>query len=184
MFAANAFQILQSGTVAEALDRDGGNRSDPIPYLAFSLLDVGRLHARRFQERARELALDLMQCRALLTLAGNEGATQQRLAELIGLNPAALGRTLDRLETSGWVERRPYPGDRRARSPALTQQARALVPLIGRLVLESQCAALKGFSGEETRLLVTGLKRILANLRAAEPGAGPAPASDPQGIAT
>jgi MarR family transcriptional regulator, transcriptional regulator for hemolysin len=184
VLAANAFQIVESDSLGQGLDRDRANISDPIASLGFSLLDVARLYARRFQERARELALDLMQCRALLMLADNEGITQHRLAELVGVDPAALGRTLDRLETSGWVERRPHPGDRRARSLALTQQGRALVPFIGELAIAAQLAALNGFSTDEAHRLMTGLKQILANLRATESGAGGAPAARPQGMAS
>jgi MarR family transcriptional regulator for hemolysin len=81
--------------------------SNRIASTGFSLIDVGRLYARRFEQRSRELALDLTQCRALIVLAQNKGITQQRLAELTALDPAALGRFLDRLEGRKLVKRRP-----------------------------------------------------------------------------
>ena len=42
-----------------------------------------------------------------------EGMTQVALAEDLELAPIAVGRVLDRLEKSGFVERRPDPKDRR-----------------------------------------------------------------------
>jgi hypothetical protein len=45
----------------------------PNPALGFSLFDAGRLYARGFRKRSR--AIDLMACRALVTLAQNEGVT-------------------------------------------------------------------------------------------------------------
>jgi MarR family transcriptional regulator, transcriptional regulator for hemolysin len=135
-------------------------------HLGFSLLDTSRLYRRRFQERSRDLALDLIQCRALVTLADNEGVTQRRLAQLIMIDPAPLGRNLDRLERRGWMMRHPRPGDRRARSLAITSKAREHLPLIRRLFQESDVAALQSLSRDERQLLTEALRRVLANLRA------------------
>jgi MarR family transcriptional regulator, transcriptional regulator for hemolysin len=138
----------------------------PIQVLGFSLFETGRLYTRDFQRRSRALALDLMECRALVTLAQNEGITQRRLAELIAVDTVALGRILDRLELWGWTERRPRPGDRRARSLAITPGGRALVPPIWRIVKQSQLAALADLSRHETLILIKALHRVLVYLKA------------------
>jgi DNA-binding MarR family transcriptional regulator len=138
---------------------------EPIQDLGFSLLDTSRLYRRRFQRRCRNLALDLIQCRTLVTLADYEGVTQQRLAQLIMIDPAPLGRSLDRLERCEWVKRHPRQGDRRARSLALTMKAREHLPLIRRLSQESELAALQGLSRDERQLLAGALRHVLANLR-------------------
>lgn len=137
-----------------------------IESLGFKLLEAGRAYRRYFEERGRDLALDLTQCRALLTLADNEGITQQRLAELIALDAAALGRILDRLEARGWAARHPWPGDRRARSLVVTREGKALLPLVRKIVQESQLAALAGLSAQETQLLAGVLDGVLKNLKA------------------
>lgn len=152
----------------------------PIQVLGFSLFEAGRLYIRDFRKRSRALALDLMQCRALVTLAQNEGVTQRRLAELMAIDAVALVRILDRLKACGWTERRPRPGDRRARSLAITPRGRALVPIIWKIVKESQLAALAGLSGHETLLLAKSLERVLANLKANPSGVG-VQASLPEG---
>jgi MarR family transcriptional regulator for hemolysin len=147
---------------------------EPIQSLGFSLLNTARLYRRRFQERFRDLSLDLIQCRTLVTLADNEGVTQRRLAQLIMIDPAPLGRSLDRLESAGWMKRHPRPGDRRARSLAITTKAREHLPLIRRLFQESELAALQGLSRDERQLLTESLHRVLANLRARHPEVGTA----------
>lgn len=147
---------------------------EPIQHLGFSLLDTSRLYRRHFQQRSRKFALDLIQCRALLTLADNEGVTQQRLAQLVMINPAPLGRSLDRLERCGWMKRHPRPGDRRARSLAITTKAREHLPLIRRLFQESELAALQDLSRDERQLLIEALRRVIANLGAHQPEVGAA----------
>jgi MarR family transcriptional regulator, transcriptional regulator for hemolysin len=131
--------------------------------IGFDLIDAGRLYSRYFNERYRQL--NLTHCRALLALAQNQGITQSRLAQLITLDSAALGRILDRLEVSRWAKRHPHPGDRRARSLAITEEARALLPFMWSVVAESQRDALHGLSVEEKQILMSALERVLENLR-------------------
>jgi MarR family transcriptional regulator for hemolysin len=131
--------------------------------IGFDLIDAGRLYTRCFHERYRQLSLT--HCRALLALAQNQGITQSRLAQLIALDSAALGRILDQLEVSRWAKRHPHPGDRRARSLVITEEARALLPFMWSVVTESQRDALHGFSTEEKQFLMSALERVLANLR-------------------
>jgi MarR family transcriptional regulator for hemolysin len=131
--------------------------------IGFDLIDAGRLYTRYFHERYRRLSLT--HCRALLALAQNQGITQSRLAELIALDSAALGRVLDHLEDSRWAKRHPHPEDRRARSLVITDEARALLPFMWSVVAESQRDALHGFSAEERQFLMSALERVLANLR-------------------
>ena len=57
----------------------------------------------------------------------NDGRTQRALADELDMEPAPLGRLIDRLEESGWVRRAPAPGDRRANLVHLTDK---LLPLI------------------------------------------------------
>jgi MarR family transcriptional regulator, transcriptional regulator for hemolysin len=129
----------------------------------FELFDAGHLYARYFHGRHRQLKLT--HCRALLALAQNPGITQSRLAGMIALDSAALGRILDRLEASRWVKRLPYPGDRRARSLAITEEARALLPFTRSVVTELESDALRGFSAEEKEILMSALERVVANFR-------------------
>jgi MarR family transcriptional regulator for hemolysin len=139
---------------------------DRMPFPGFSLSEAGRLYVRSFEQRSRNLALDFAQCRALLVLAENEGVTQQRLSELIAIASPWLVRILDRLEAMGLAERRPRLADRRARSLAITEDARAVLPLLWNIVGESLREAFRGLSKDETAILVKALDRVIANLSA------------------
>jgi MarR family transcriptional regulator for hemolysin len=139
---------------------------DRLPFSGFSLGEAGQLYARRFEERSRNLGLDFAQSRALLALAENEGVTQQRLSDLTAIAPAWLVRILDRLEVLGLAERRPRPADRRARSLAITEEAREVLPLLRNIMGESLREALTGLSTEETAILAKALHRVIANLSA------------------
>jgi MarR family transcriptional regulator for hemolysin len=137
---------------------------DRMLFPGFNLSEAGRLYVRSFEKRSRNLALDFAQCRALLVLAENEGVTQQRLSELTAIASPWLVRILDRLETMGLAERRPRLADRRARSLAITAEARAMLPLLRNIVGESLREALRGLSTDEMTILVRALDRVIANL--------------------
>ena len=134
----------------------------------FSLSEAARLYVRSFEKRSRKLTLDFAQCRTLLALAENEGVTQQRLSKLTAIASPWLVRILDRLETMGLAERRPRLDDRRARSLAITADARAVLPLLRNIVGESLSEALRGLSTDETNILVKALDRVIANLSASD----------------
>lgn len=137
-----------------------------LSYLGFVLEGAGRLYVRHFERRARDLALEPMDCKALLVLADNEGITQQRLAEMTLLNPAYVGRLLDRLEVRGLIARRVRPGDRRARSVALTPRAANMLPSLWEVLQESLRKTLSGMSAAERRCLMGALQRVVSNLSA------------------
>jgi MarR family transcriptional regulator, transcriptional regulator for hemolysin len=137
---------------------------DILQFAGFSLSEAGQLYARRFEERSRNLALDFAQSRALLVLAENEGVTQQRLSELTAITSPWLVRILDRLEVLGLAERRPHLADRRARSLAITEGAREVLPLLRNIIGDSLREALSGLSTQETAILAKALRRVIANL--------------------
>ncbi len=139
---------------------------DQLLFPAFSLSEAGRLYARRFEERSRNLGLDFGQSRALIVLAENEGVTQQRLSELTAIASTWLVRPLDRLEVMGLAERRPHLADRRARSLAVTEDARRVLPLLWNIVGETLREALTGLSTKEIAILAKALHRVIANLSA------------------
>jgi MarR family transcriptional regulator for hemolysin len=139
---------------------------DQLLFPSFSLSEAGRLYARRFEERSRNVGLDFGQSRALIGLAENEGVTQQRLSELTAIASSWLVRTLDRLEVMGLAERRPRLADRRARSLAVTEDAKQVLPLLWNIVGETLREALTGLSTKEIAILAKALHRVIANLSA------------------
>src|SRR5271168_5167297 len=93
----------------------------------FLLKDTTRRYVGRFEQRARSLGMTLPQCKVLVYLANHEGISQAQLAELTDLEPMALVRTIDSLESQGCLERRKDPADRRARRLYLLPKGRPLV---------------------------------------------------------
>jgi MarR family transcriptional regulator, transcriptional regulator for hemolysin len=123
--------------------------------------DVARLFARRFNQRALVfLGLTRSQCRVLGYVAHHEGINQAGLADLLEIKPMTLVRQLDRMEEDGWIERRPDPGDRRARRLVLTEEAR---PILARILDLSSAVRREAFAGiteEEGRHLIDLLCRV------------------------
>jgi MarR family transcriptional regulator, transcriptional regulator for hemolysin len=150
---------------------------DKIANFGYLLKDLARLYTRRFEERAQALQLTLPQCKALGYLARHEGISQARLAELAELDPMSLVRILDHMESEGWVERRPDPNDRRARSLYVKDKARVILKEMTHLGDETRTEFLAALSAEETGRLIDMLERIHASARAL----GPLPAPPPGG---
>jgi DNA-binding MarR family transcriptional regulator len=134
---------------------------------AYLLHDVGRLFARRFNRQALLfLGLNGSQCRVLGYLARYEGINQAGLADLLEIKPMTLVRQIDRMEADGWIERRPDPGDRRARRLVLTDKARPILARILDLSTEIRQQAFADLSEEEGLQLIDLLRRVHAGLSA------------------
>jgi MarR family transcriptional regulator, transcriptional regulator for hemolysin len=123
--------------------------------------DVARLFARRFDQQALLfLGLTRSQCRILGYLARNEGINQAGLADLLEIKPMTLVRQIDRMEADGWIERRPDPGDRRARRLVLTEKARPILARILDLSTAIRREAFTNLAEAEGRDLIDLLRRV------------------------
>jgi MarR family transcriptional regulator, transcriptional regulator for hemolysin len=106
---------------------------DRFKNVGYLLKDVSRRYVARFERHAAEVSLTLMQCKVLLHLSKNEGASQVRLCELTDVEPMMMVRILDRMEADKLLERRPHPADRRARRLYLTRKAAPILDEIDRI---------------------------------------------------
>jgi MarR family transcriptional regulator, transcriptional regulator for hemolysin len=132
--------------------------------LGFLLNDVSRQMRNRFDRQARALGLTRAQWRVMMFLRRHEGARQNELAALLEVENVTLGRHIDRLEESGWVERRPDPSDRRAWRLFLAKKSMPMLDKLAVFLIETRETALKGFSAEERETLIETLIRIKTNL--------------------
>lgn len=143
--------------------------------LGFVLNDVARLLRKRFEQRARaaKLGLTRAQSSVLAYLARQEGINQAALAQTLEIEPITLARLVDRLQAAALVERRPDPGDRRARLLYLTAAAYPLLDRIFALAADVREEALAGVPEADRARLVDMLLAMKVNLldRAAEPTA-------------
>ena len=106
---------------------------DRFKNVGYLLKDVSRRYVARFERHAAEVSLTLMQCKVLLHLSKNEGASQVRLCELTDVEPMMMVRILDHMEADKLLERRPHPADRRARRLYLTRKAAPILQEIDRI---------------------------------------------------
>src|SRR6202041_1048018 len=129
----------------------------------FLLKDTCRLYVQRFERRAAALGLTLPQCKVLVYLARSEGISQAQLSEFAEIEPMALVRILDRMESDGWLERRNDPADRRARRLYLQAKAKPLVDDIWHLVDLTRREAFAGIPRKDADLLIELLAKIQIN---------------------
>ncbi len=109
------------------------------------------------------LGITLSQLRTLRQLEGG-ALVAGDLAERVGLHPASMTRTLDRLEDGGWITRTPCDEDRRRVWVALTESAGQRLGLRQgglRRVLEQAGASM---SPEQRRAMIDGLAAFTAAL--------------------
>ncbi|MBV9862865.1 MAG: MarR family transcriptional regulator [Alphaproteobacteria bacterium] len=150
---------VQSVTEGMDLDRSFG----------FLVHDVARLFGRRFDRNGCRLGLTRAQCRTLSYLARNEGINQAGLADLLEIRPMTLVRQIDRMEESGWIERRPDPADRRARRLFLTNKARPILGEIWDIATETREEAFGDLSATQAECLIDLLQRVHRRLAEREP---------------
>lgn len=148
---------------------------DRLKNFGFLLKDVSRLYVARFEQRASAISLTLNQCKALAELERNEGVSQARLAELTGVDPMAMVRILDRMESDRLIERRPDPADRRARRLYLTEEGKPLVAEVWRMAEQTRAELFAGI-GKEDRLV---FMRVLGQLHASAGRFEPLPPATP-----
>ena len=135
---------------------------DPDGNVGFLLHDVSRLLRKRFDRRARALGLTRAQWRVLAHLAPRQGLNQSALADILEVENITLGRHIDRLEETGWVERRRDPGDRRAWRLYITDKSRPILNDMEVLAVQSQEEMMAGLSpGQRSHLmgLLLSMKR-------------------------
>ncbi|MEM6694566.1 MAG: MarR family winged helix-turn-helix transcriptional regulator [Pseudomonadota bacterium] len=126
----------------------------PTVLLTFAANRFTRQNAALFQKR---FGLGAMDWRMLVMLMRHPGASAAFSAETIGIDKAAISRSLARLNARGLAKCRPQPSDPRRKDWFLTDPGRQLHDEILAVVLARLDHQLNGFSHEEiaefTRLL-------------------------------
>lgn len=130
----------------------------------FVLHETARLLSKRYDQRAKSLGLTRAQIQVLAYLVYHEGINQAGLAELIEIEPISLARLIDRMEQSGWVERRPDPRDRRAWRLYITDKAKPVFAEMIAIGAEVRGEALAGFTEAERDQVMELLLRVRRNL--------------------
>jgi DNA-binding MarR family transcriptional regulator len=99
----------------------------------------------------------------LNVLGTREGAIQQELGSVMGIDPSTMVSLLDQLESEGLAKRRPHPTDRRAREVVITAKGRRLLERGRRMASQVEDEVLGGLTAAERRELLTLLRRALSS---------------------
>ena len=127
---------------------------------------IGRTRKTIIAKIDAELApLDVSAAQWIVVLLVGETAASSAtgLCEMLGYDPGAMTRLLDRLEGKGIVRRVRSPEDRRTIQLELTDSGKALYPKIVSAMVDVNNSLLQGFSHDEVSQLEGYLRRMLAN---------------------
>jgi MarR family transcriptional regulator, transcriptional regulator for hemolysin len=131
----------------------------------FILNDVARLLRTYADYKAAQFGITRAQWAVLVRLDRFEGLNQSELADMLDLQPITLTRLLDKLSDNGLIERRPDPGDRRAKRLFLTPAARPVLERLAELGEETMTSTLAGIERQSVEQMVAHLGIVKENLR-------------------
>ncbi len=117
----------------------------------------------RTAERLASIGLTPALFALLNVLGAREGAIQQQLSSDMGIDPSAMVKLIDELESAGFAERRRRPGDRRAWEVSITPKGRRTLERARRFATQVQDEVLGGLSAADRRQLLRLLRRALAS---------------------
>ena len=117
----------------------------------------------------------------LFKLLREDGCTPIAMARDLSVDPAALTRSLHRLEAKGLLRRERSTQDRRVVHLWLSDEGRAVAEHVPGVMAEVLNSHLQGFSHDEWQLLLRLLQRMLANGEALKAAPGTADTSSSKG---
>jgi DNA-binding MarR family transcriptional regulator len=124
------------------------------------LHDVARLMRTRFDQWARTYGMTRAQGVILIRLEQKPGMTQNEMAAICEVEPITIGRLVDRLEASGFLERRLDPSDRRIRRLHLLPAAKPILAEIQRYKTETFDELTDGLDEETCEIVTNALLHI------------------------
>jgi MarR family transcriptional regulator, organic hydroperoxide resistance regulator len=132
---------------------------------------ICRLKHTRIQSLLEALGLYEGQPALLRSLWEEEGLTHTELARRLHVRPATVTKMIQRMEKSGFVERRPDPADQRLSRVYLTQTGCSVQDGVRQIWHTLESEAFSGFSEDERLQLQRSFRQIRENLRlASAPG--------------
>jgi len=130
----------------------------------FLIHDVSRLRRIVVDRSLKPLGITRSQWWVLAFLSRRDGMTQTALAADLDLTKVAVGGLIDRMETSGFVERRADERDARARRVYLTRAGQKMVATIRQNVDVVEAEILASVTEQELDEAASALVKIKARL--------------------
>ncbi len=132
--------------------------------IGWLLADASRLIRKLADRRLGPLGLTRTQWQALGALKRMGPLTQAALAEYLEVETATIARLTDRLEASGWIERKPDSNDRRVKLVSMTPKANAIMDEVSVVGQKLRDDMLVDLSQKEREQLVAALSTMKSRL--------------------
>jgi DNA-binding MarR family transcriptional regulator len=144
---------------------DARRKSRPLTShrLAYLFKHAERLMAELHVEALAPFDIHARDLGVLLAIDRCESASQQQVAETLGVDRTTMVAIIDALETKGIIVRRPDPEDRRRNVVELTQPGQALLRQATAASDVAEAELLAPLNRKEGEQLRTLLARILAS---------------------
>ena len=94
--------------------------------IGFLVSDIARLIGVEYNRIMKPMGLTTPQFRMIMQLQRQDGVTQSSLANILAVGKVSTSGLIDRLEQSGWIERRADPNDRRSNLIYLTDKGHTI----------------------------------------------------------
>jgi DNA-binding MarR family transcriptional regulator len=129
--------------------------------VGFNLVKLCKGYFNYLNTQLSEVGLYEGQHNMLMIIWDNDGIQQNELTKKLGIEPASVSKTVERMEAAGIIERCPDPEDARCNCIFLTARGRGLEEPVKRILADSEDHLLANMSIEE-RLL---LRRLVLQMR-------------------
>ncbi|MDP6025123.1 MAG: MarR family winged helix-turn-helix transcriptional regulator [Pseudomonadales bacterium] len=135
----------------------------------FSVLifDLYLLYRKYFNRQMKGMSLTSVQWQVLSSLVRNDGITQTEVADLLNKGKSPVGKTLDSLESAGWIVRKPNSKDRRVKNVFLTDKLQAIDPELTNVLSDMNRVAEAELDNASLEQVKSGLVVMRENLRRA-----------------
>jgi DNA-binding MarR family transcriptional regulator len=132
--------------------------------IGFELVQLCRAHRNRAEELLNVYGLHTGQEMTLFHLWEEEGQTHSELAERMCVEPPTASKMLQRMETAGFLVRKPDPADARVSRVYLTEYGRSLEKPVLEAWKRLEEQTLKGMTEAEQALLRRLIMQMRTNL--------------------
>ncbi|MEO4000510.1 MarR family transcriptional regulator [Mesorhizobium sp. CAU 1732] len=103
----------------------------------------------------------------MIALDREDGQTPGQLATRLGVRPPTVTKTINRLQSQGYLDKRASDSDARQANVFLTDEGRNAIKSIEKAVRKTEKQALKGLDKKEQKALLKLLARVESNLNGA-----------------
>lgn len=134
--------------------------------LGYLIHDVSRMRRTAFDQLMKPLGITRAQWWVLAHLSRHDGMAQTQLASMLDVGKASLGSLLDRLEATGFIERRPDAVDRRVKRVFLSRSSQQLLERLVTIEASFNEQILGALSTEDRDSLIRMLSAIKDSLLA------------------